>query len=699
MALSTKRSEYLAITGLVSSVIFFLVTLLLGRWSGFFAVYTISWLIGSSILIWLVLFLQFHLINLAEQEKLDMGLMEKGRQGSTIFQTKAEQAGMLAVAQRRLAMFEKWFLPIFSALIAIYQAGIGLYLVRALTASFQPAPKEPLICAASLVAVAFVCLLISRLATGLALSQNLWRPLKAGGSSFVAVAVLSFFLFIGLLFAHFGYNIIVEVLNWIVPVLLIILGAETALNVVFDIYRPRIKGQYNRSAFDSRLLGIINEPGGIIHTAASAIDYQFGFKVSQTWFYKLLEKAIVPLVLFAAAALYLSSCIVVINPDEEAVLERFGNPVKDSSGVKIIKPGILFKWPWPIDIAYKYPAYRVMELAIGYVPNIDPKTGQPERSPKLWGRTHYKEEYHLLVASGQRSGKIEAGAVPVSLVIAAVPVQYRVKDLYSFLYNYGKYQKSDGSEGYASEKMLEAICYQQLTSFAASARIEVDTSEDLAHSLLGAGRVEAKKILTENIQAAADKAGLGIEVVFLGMQGIHPPPEVAADYQKVIGAVQQKQALILQADAEKNRTLSTLAGSLEDSDRLYKLAAQYQAVKEKQEDAKTKELAERLDEAFEQAKGDIFATLRSANSYAYQKAVIARATGERFAGQIQAYRAAPQIFKHEQRLTAIQDGLKGIRKFVIVADENQFQVQEIDVTDKFIPGLTDAFGTEGSSSQ
>jgi membrane protease subunit HflK len=247
--------------------------------------------------------------------------------------------------------------------------------------------------------------------------------------------------------------------------------------------------------------------------------------------------------------------------------------------------------------------------------------------------------------------------------------------------------------------MLEAICYQQLTSFAAGARIEVDTPEELAHSLLGAGRSEAKNILTGNIQAAADKAGLGIEVVFLGMQGIHPPPEVAADYQNVIGAIQQKQALILQADAEKNRTLSSLAGSLEDSDRLYKLASQYQAVRDKEGDAKTQELVEKLDNAFEQAKGDIFATLRNARSYAYERAVIARADGERFAGQIQAYRAAPQIFMHEQRLTAIEEGLKGIRKFVIVADQNQFQVQEVDVTDKFIPGLTDAFGTEGSSSQ
>ena len=85
-------------------------------------------------------------------------------------------------------------------------------------------------------------------------------------------------------------------IDYLIPILLIVLGIENLLNVVFDIYRPRLAGQYNRAGFDSRLLGLINEPGEILHTATGAIDYQFGFKVSQTWFFKLLEKAVVPLI-------------------------------------------------------------------------------------------------------------------------------------------------------------------------------------------------------------------------------------------------------------------------------------------------------------------------------------------------------------------------------------------------------------------
>jgi len=698
MAVSSKRAEYVGLVSLFLSVLFFFIAFLLGYWSSIFAVYAMSWLIGSAVLIWLVLVIHFHQRALAEQEKLDMSQLSKKLDSETIFHTKGERAHMFAVAQRRLVLLEKWFLPIFSVIIAAYQAGIGLYLLKVLSGMIGLPSKQPLICAVSMIAISFVSFLFSRYATGMS-SEEQWRPLKAGGSIFIGVSILSFALAIGLAMAYFNYWIVVSVINWVVPILLMVLGLETALNVVLDIYRPRIKGQYSRAAFESKLLGIINEPGGILYTAASAIDYQFGFKVSQTWFYKLLEKAIVPLILFAAAALYFLSCIVVIGPDEQAIVEHFGNPIKASAKVKIYQPGLSFKWPWPIDKVYKYPAKRVMELTIGYKHKIDPKTGMPERGPKLWGVQHYEEEYKLLVASRQSTEKMSADDVPVSLVIAAIPVQYHVKDLNSFLYNYGVYEKDDGSTGYESERMLEAICYEKLTRFAAGSTIEVDTEADLAHSLLGAGRLEAKKILTEQMQTAADQAGLGVEIVFVGLQGIHPPPEVAVDYQQVVGAIQKKQALILGAQAKSNKTLSTLAGSLENSEKIYGLAAEYQQAREQQDSARAAEIAEQLDESFAAASGDIFKTLREAQSYAYEKAVIARGNGERFAGQIQAYNAAPAIYIHEQRLQAYEEALKDIRKYVIIADSDQYHTEIIDLTEKLMMGLPDVTGMEGSTGK
>jgi membrane protease subunit HflK len=685
MTVSSKRPEHISLVSLILSVVFFGIAFFLGRWSGFFAVSAISWLILSSALIWLILCVQFHQRALAEQEKLDMSQLGKDEKASAIFQASGERAGLFAAAQRRLQILEKWFIPIFSALIAAYQLGLGLYLLKTIMGGVEVETKQPLLCAIGMTAIAFVSFLISRYATGMS-AQPQWKPLRAGGSSLLGIAALCFALAIGLALSQFKHTVVIDVIERLVPILLVVLGVETALNLIFDIYRPRLKGQYSKSAFDSRLLGVINEPGGILRSAASAIDYQFGFKVSQTWFYKLLEKAIAPLVLFAAVTLYLLSCIVVVAPNEEAIIERFGNPVNNANDVRLAGPGLTFKWPWPIDIAYKYPTQKVMELNIGFVPKAKDDTDEVGYGPLLWGAQHYEEEHRLLVASQETVVGSDESAVPVSLVMAAVPVQYKVKDLYSFIYNHNE-----------PDKRLEAICYRELTKFAGGAKIEVDNEADLEHSLLGAGRSEAKNTLMREIQQAADEAGLGVEIVFLGLQGIHPPPEVASNYQEVVSAVQKKQALILEAQSEKNKSLSTLVGSLEAADKLYSLAAKYEQAEDVNNPEDIEKLGRELDTALEQAKGDIYKTIKESQGYAFEKTTLAQAFGERFTDQLKAYRSAEKIYQRQLRLAVMEEAMKNIRKYVVVTDQNDIQVFILDVQEKLTPSIYDIGGLEESS--
>ncbi len=682
MTVSSKRPVHVALVSLILSVIFFGIAFFLGRWSGFLAISAAGWLVLSVALVWFVLCLQFYQRALAEQEKLDVSQLTQEERTSTIFQAGSERATLFSAAQRRLEIFEKWFVPIFSAFIAAFQILIGLYLLKAALAPAADELKQPLLCGICMTAVAFVSFLISRYATGMS-AQPEWKPLRAGGSSLLGVAVLCFILAVALAVAYlFNEFTPVKVISFIIPGLLVVLGVETASNLVLDIYRPRLKGLYSRSAFDSRILGVINEPGGILRSAADAIDYQFGFQVSQTWFYKLLEEAIVPLILFGAATLYLFSCVVVVAPDEQAIIEHFGNPVNKAGEVRLVGPGLAFKWPWPIDIAYKHRTEVISEISIGFVHKIDPETKEIQRQPLLWGQAHYEKEYLLLVASEQSAGPV-AGAVPVSLVIAAVPVQYRINDLYSFVYEHNE-----------PEKVLEHICYRELTKFAASAKIEVDEQTDLERSLLGAGRSEARSILTERIQKAADEQKLGIEIVFLGLQGIHPPTEVAADYQKVISAVQKAQALILNAQTGRNSALSAVVGSVAEADKLFNLAVQYRQAEDANSVEDIERIGNELDDAFAQAKGRIFDTLREAQSYAFEKATLAQATGERFAGQLKAYRAAPEIYMHEQRLAMLEQALSKIRKYIVVADQDDTQVTIVDLQEKLAPSIYEMGGIE-----
>jgi len=687
MTVSAKRPVHVALVSLALSVIFFGIAFFLGRWSGFAAISAIGWMNLGVALIWLVLSLQFHQRALAEQEKLDASQLVKDKGTSTIFQAGSERATLFDAAQRRLEIFEKWFIPIFAGLIAAYQIAIGLYLLSTAQGAIENELKQPLLCCICMVAIAFASFLISRYATGMS-REPAWKPLRAGGSSLLGVAVLCFFLAIALASTFLFKRLWpVNVMALVIPGLLVVLGVETALNIVLDIYRPRLKGRYSRSAFDSRLLGTINEPGGILRSVADAIDYQFGFQVSQTWFYKLLEQAIAPLALFAVATLYLLSSVVIIEPGEQAIIEHFGHPANDANEVRLIGPGLTFKWPWPIDAVYKYPTERISQISIGFVPEIDPN-GQVEHKPLLWGEKHYKAEYQLLVANEQDQAESSAGTVPVSIVIAAVPVQYRIKDLYAFVYNHQE-----------PEKLLGSICYRELTKYAASAKVEVEEKADAAQSIIGIGRGQAGKTLMERIQAAATEARLGVEVVFVGLEGIHPPVEVAADYQKVIAAFQIKQQSILDAKAKRNEILGKVVGSVERAEALYDLAAKYQQAEENGAQAEIDAVGSQLDKAFEQDKGDIFKTLREAQNSAFKKEILAEATSVQFDGQLKAYNDAPQIFTHEQWLTMLEESLKNIRKYVVVAGPNDTQVTIFDFQDKLMPNLTDYLSGLEESSQ
>ncbi|MEN8127254.1 MAG: protease modulator HflK [Planctomycetota bacterium] len=665
MNLSPRKAKTISVIAFVLSLFFFAFTLILGAFSATLAMYLLSWQILSGVLIWGVLIAQFYQRTLAEQEKLDMGQLSKAADQGTIFSGGGNRMAMMAVAQKRLVFLEKWVVPVSAILIAIYQIVMGLLLFRGKVLDDSPAwsdPKHLLLSAALMFVVSFIAFLFSRYATGMSVETE-WKPLRAGGSYLLATALLAFSLAVSLAVALFKHSQGLTALNYIIPLLLIVLGVEIILNAILDIYRPRVAGQYSRAAFDSRILGLFSEPGGILHTVSHTIDYQFGFKVSQTWFYKLLEKAIMPLVLFALLVLYLMSSFVVIGPGQAGVIEYYGHPVRD------LAPGLHVKRPWPIETVYVYPVDRVQKITIGYAGK------QTDEKAFLWGVKHYEEEYNLLVAVQTDSSGDDIGAVPVSIVQASVPVLFRISDVRKYIYNHKD-----------SRQLLEAICYRELTRYAVSAKIETDDSKSGGQqSLLGAGRMAAASELQRRIQDAVDKADLGIEIVLLGLQGVHPPPEVTKEYEEVIAAVQEKQAIVLNAQAEKIRILTELGGSIAEVDALYNLALELKRSKELSDEQKT----EQLRKAFGSVEGNVFRILRQAESYAFEQVNLIKGQGLRFAGQVQAYHAWPEFYQKQQRLMTLEETLEEVRKYVVVADNEDALIYIVDLQEKLTQSLYD----------
>jgi regulator of protease activity HflC (stomatin/prohibitin superfamily) len=284
--------------------------------------------------------------------------------------------------------------------------------------------------------------------------------------------------------------------------------------------------------YDSRLVGLLAQPEGLITTAAQALDYQFGFKVSETWFYRFFEKALGVLLLAQLGALLLSTAIVFIDAGEQGLLERFGRPVQ---GRTVLGPGAHFKWPWPVDKVYRFPTEQIQSFDVGF-------THDPARDKDpvvLWTLPHSKEENFLVANRDQSEADTTNKATgkrtpPVSLLTVSIPVQYQITNLLNWAY-----QNEDAGS------LLQDVATREVVRYLTSADLGEVTAQR---------REEAAQTLTERIQAAGDKFKLGARIVFVGLQDIHPPVKVAPDYEKVVSAIHTKQAKILAAQADAIKT-------------------------------------------------------------------------------------------------------------------------------------------------
>ena len=294
-----------------------------------------------------------------------------------------------------------------------------------------------------------------------------------------------------------------------------------------EIYRPRVRGKVARPLYDSRVVGLLAQPESLFTTAAQTLDYQFGFKVSETWFFQLLKKNLPVLVLAQLAVLLLSTCVVFVDAGEQVVLEHFGKPAAQPLGA-----GMHFKLPWPADKIYRYRTEQIQTFVVGYIPD--------EQSEKantiLWSVAHAKEESFLVgnrapdaIQNENADTNDVSKASPVSLISVSIPVQFQITNVAEWAYN-----NADATN------LLQSLATREVARFLAG----VDFM-----SVMSSNRIEAAQALREGIQASVNGRKLGVKITFVGLQDIHPPTPVAGDFEKVIGAEQTRLATILAARA------------------------------------------------------------------------------------------------------------------------------------------------------
>lgn len=577
--LSLKRAENVALGALIVQIVLTIATFLAGRYSGSLAVHAEYWHLAIGIPLWLVVLVHQRLKRLAEEEVLELEELAKlrEREGAARSGSLFEEGRVDPYAARgRLERFEKWMSIAFSIVMVAALVGVSLDLY--LTAAPAYDVKTINLAATGEVAIilfgqAVVAFLLAKYAAGMS-SQEAWRPLRAGASYMMSNCVLLVLLALGHAFLYFDIWHVDVALAWVIPGLLGLIGVEILLTLVLDFYRPRTGMAEHRPPYDSRLLGMLTEGGGLLGTVSEALNYQFGFRVSETWFYRFMEKAIAPLVLFQLITFWALTSVLIVGPGEVAFVERWGAVKQVDGHPKPYDPGFYIKWPWPIERSRICKAADVRTLSIG-----DPwmeKGGRRYRNV-LWTVPHTQEPYIFLVGSKESENRaiFLSGRIYVQYNVPYDPGADRAgqwKAPYNYLYTINNPDEQLVREDFSPtpqkpepawpldyetrmDRMVKNIAYREAIIYISG----VDINEFLTSS-----RRKAAHELRRRIQQQADDLELGVNIVSVSLEEIHPPLTtfgtgeeeegggIAAAFERVAGAQFEREAKVIEALIDKD---------------------------------------------------------------------------------------------------------------------------------------------------
>jgi regulator of protease activity HflC (stomatin/prohibitin superfamily) len=252
----------------------------------------------------------------------------------------------------------------------------------------------------------------------------------------------------------------------------------------------------------------------------SFLENNTGITMRGLWSMKLI-KQIVPYTVIAVAALFwLSTGIVQVESYQEATVYRMGVLREET-----LKPGLHLVLPAPFDKVEYYDTQKVNKVSIGYVAKED--------TDNLWTGTHGSSEHKLLLGGGNE------------LVSINLKIEYKISDLRAYV-----------TKSATPASVLEAHAYDLITQ-----RVIVTDLESLLAVDRGAFTSNFKKDLEEGLS----DHDIGIEIVSVVMESIHPPLEIASIYQGVIGAEIQAEEIIRKAENAATVTLTNAQATKEST--------------------------------------------------------------------------------------------------------------------------------------
>jgi membrane protease subunit HflK len=671
--LSFKRATGVAILGLVMQVVLGVILLIVGFVQKEHAATATASYILVGIPIWLSLAITFDQHRRERLEALEAANLESsGAAGSSVFQQSGND---LRVAARRLGWMHKYMLPGVSLAVAALLIVIGywrwrvaMYDYQVLTADIPEGVSHELPIALGLT-IGVIGFIFARFVSGMA-KQKIWANLRAGAAHSVGGAVMA----LGIAVAHFafigGSDTLFRYTQVVYPLVLMLLGAEIVLNFILTIYRPRRAGEIPRPAFDSRILGFVAAPDKIAESIGGALNYQFGFDVTGSWFYQLLSRSLMMLIAIGAVVIWGMTFFAVVRPGEQGLRIRNGQLIGEP-----IEPGIVFKLPWPIEWVERKPTDALHRLDLGSPPPGDVKS-------LLWTNSHKVDEKYLIVqpSDADRSAaearvnepvdeKVNANTAAqikdIALITVEVPILYKVKNLREY-----EALAQDGMR----DVLLKAAGRSEVVKYLATQKMD---------DVLGAGRAQASSDLRRIITARFDEMKAGVEVLFVGIAGVHPPTITAARFESVVESLVQRQGAIEAARKEETNILTRAVGSVSLAQRIVEehrtLEQLRRAANVDEEEILRQE--QKIEDLLTQAGGQAAVAIQRAKADRWQQHMTARARAERYESQLLAFRAAPQVFLSQLYYDALGTILREARVYITPDDSGAAVEVRIDATE------------------
>ena len=317
--------------------------------------------------------------------------------------------------------------------------------------------------------------------------------------TFITVSVVS-------VISLLGFGNLQKYAIWIISAIFFYVAVLTLVSVVILLIRrelftsPRLIIPLPFARIGKRDTGVI-----------SFLEKNTGITMRGLWSMKLVKTVLPYTAILVFLLFWVSTGLVQIEPYQQGAVYRFGRLSNET-----LTPGLHMTLPYPIDKVEIYDTESINKITVGYAAKED--------SDNLWTGSHGTNEHKLLLGNGNE------------LVSVNLRLEFKINDL-------TKYLRASSSPA----AILEAKAYELITS-----KIIVADLEDL----LAVDRAKFTEEYTAELQKMLTAQDIGLELVSVVLESIHPPLEIAAIYQEVVGAEILAEAMIKQANSDANVTVT-----------------------------------------------------------------------------------------------------------------------------------------------